>query len=91
MPNPEKLPKFETDDLSHEAHELFTAYEKEEIKRKEREGRILYEARKAHESILWLLEYGVVSKDMPINDVLGLLDDTIKEINDSYHKKKDEQ
>ena len=88
MPNPEKFP---IDDLSHEAHELFIANEKAEIDKKEREGRVLYEAKKAHESILWLLEYGVVSKDMPINDVLGLLDETIKEINEKFKKKMNEE
>ena len=88
MPNPEK---FQKDALSEEAHELFITDQRAEIDRKQRESRIFYEAKSAHASILRLLEYGVVSKDMPINDVLGLLDETIKEINESYHKKKDEQ
>ncbi len=85
------LEKFETDALSHEAHELFTAHEKAEIDRKQREGRILFEAKAAHKSILELLEYGVVSKDMPIDDVLGRLEEAIKEIDAKFHKKQDEQ
>ena len=88
MSNPEK---FKKDDLSREAHGLFVEHRKAEIAEKEREGRILHEAIEAQKAIHWLIDYDVVTHDMTIDDVLGLLEETVKKTIEKYDKQKNEQ
>lgn len=90
--------KPEKDALSHEAHELFMAHkedvaakEKEGIAAKEREGRILHESLDAFPAVKYLLEYGLLTKDMTVEDALGLMEETIKEIRAKYKRQADER
>lgn len=96
MFNSSEKPK--NDALSHEAHELFVAHkeelvakEKEEIAAREREGRILHESLHALPAVTYLLEYGLLTKDMTVEDALGLMDETIKEIQAKYKRQADER